>query len=170
MNKKAALGPQSMVYLFLIIIIIIGTGLAIGVGAFFSADYDFREVDATILAETITECISEKDISFNSQSKFESDFYEKCNLNKKAIENSFYIYISVNEQDFYKIGIGDKTQCALGEDNDQFMKCLSTNIEKENKRIFIQTGTNQKGRKLPTASFTGDGGGEFGGGGASGQF
>lgn len=150
MNKKAALGGQTMFFVFLMTIIIIAAGIGIGVSAFFSTEYDFRQVDSVLLNQKISQCLSSKNLNLESIEQFASDFYEICGLNKNSTEKHFFIHIDVNNKKFFEQGSGDQTQCSLGEDNDQYMECTTNELTKKDKKIFLQTGSKQKSEKLRT--------------------
>ncbi|MFH1803241.1 MAG: hypothetical protein ABH864_07400 [archaeon] len=149
MNKKAALGAQTMIFIFLINLFIIGAGIAFGVSSFFASEYDARDVDAYLLATHIRNCITEGKIELEDEQQFASEFFEKCRINEEAINSSFFIYIEFKNGNFTASGPGDRTQCALSEKNDAFPKCEIARIEE--KGVFIQAGSNQKARKVRSA-------------------
>lgn len=146
LNKKAALGPQTMVFVYFFILVIIAAGIVWGVLSFFTANYDFREVDASLLTEKIVNCLSDKKIEFQNAEQFESEFYEKCKINKEVIDQSFFIFIKFSDDKIFEAGPGDKTQCELAEKNINYPKCKSTTLGE----IEIETGSNQKSRKIKT--------------------
>lgn len=152
MNKKAVLGVANMIWLFLLIAFIILIGLAAGFYIFLSAEYDFREVDASILNYKIEKCLGENELKWEADKEdFEQQFYPICNLNKKVIsENNFFIYINFNDEKNYTAGKGDRTQCALSEKNPNYPVCVDSILEKNGKTIFVQTGSNQHSKKIRT--------------------
>jgi len=147
MNNKATLGEQTMVVLFLLNLFLIMAGIVWGVYAFFTQDYEFREADSALLTFHIKDCLIENNIPFENESQFAADFYKVCRLNKKVIEENFLVYIKFTDKEF-RAGIADLTQCALSEKNENFPKCTNTTIEEKN--IFIQTGSNQKSKRIKT--------------------
>ncbi|MBS3076984.1 hypothetical protein J4233_01800 [Candidatus Pacearchaeota archaeon] len=148
MNKKAALGAQTMIFVFIIILVIIGAGIVIGVGIFFAGEYDFREADAITLKNQIAYCITNSNINLESKESFGAEFYKTCRINKQAIDTSFLIYIEVDEKPFLQAGSLDRTQCALSEKNNAYPKCISETFDKGGKKIFVQAGSNQNSRKI----------------------
>ena len=152
MYKKAALGSQTMIYLFIIIWLIIIGGIVWGLLSFFGSEYDFRQVDADILNYQIKKCLSEEDINLDINLKtdlqaFEQELYTKCNLDENITKENFYIFIDLSGEQTYIVGKGDKTQCALSEKNENYPKCKNSTLIKDQKTIFIQTGSNQRSAK-----------------------
>jgi hypothetical protein len=146
-NKKAVLGPGMMIGVFLLIVIMIVAGISIGTVIFFGKEYDFRKADASILNYKIFKCFSENQIDYTS-SNFESEFYSTCSINKDTINQSNYlIQIYLDNERIFRDGKGSSTQCALAEKNEKFPKCVNSTITKDEKTIFIQTGSNQQAIK-----------------------
>jgi len=144
MNKKAALGSQTMIWLFILLLLIIGGGIVGGISMFFGSEYDFRKVDASLLNYKIATCIKENSLEFNEDLEiFEQTFYQTCQLNKEITKNNFFIFIEFSSDGTYQIGPGDRTQCALAEKNKNFPKCINTTIQTAQQSIFIETGSNQ---------------------------
>jgi hypothetical protein len=148
LNKKAALGPQTMIFLFLLNLFLIAAGISWGILAFFTSDYDFREVDATLITSTIEQCLTKNNIEFVSKEQFASDFYKTCKINKAVTDESFFIHIEFSPDKIYESGPGDLTQCALAEKNVNYPKCFVATIEEKN--IFIKAGSNQHSKRIKT--------------------
>ena len=91
MHKKGELGEQISVFMFLFLMFVIGVGIVIGVFIFFGQGYDFREVEANLLNYKIGECIKENEITEEFFEK--GNFFEKCRLNKGAVEKNNIIRI-----------------------------------------------------------------------------
>jgi hypothetical protein len=144
MNRKATLGPQTMIFVFLICLILMIAGIVWGISAFFGTTYDFRTVDTTLLTTRIENCLTQNDIQFQNKEQFEKQFYRECKINKNVTDQFFFIHIDFGSDASYDAGPGDRTQCALSEKNENFPKCSIARIEEKN--IFIQTGSNQKSR------------------------
>lgn len=147
MNKKAALGGQTMIYVFLLVLIITGSSIAIGLGMFFSAEYDFRETDSQLLTNRLAKCLSENNILFPSDNSLPEELYQTCNINQEVIEKTMFISIDFEGQT-HQGGRGDKTQCALSEKNNAYPKCTSTTIQISTEEMKIITGSNQNSRKV----------------------
>ncbi|MFH1290517.1 MAG: hypothetical protein ABIH92_03855 [Nanoarchaeota archaeon] len=149
MNKKAALGSQTMVYIYFLILIMILGGIVWGMSMFFGEGYDFREIDASLLNYRIKECLTEKDINLDinvktEREKFEQEFYQKCRINQNVTDYSFFIFIDFGGEKNYTSGPGDRTQCALADKNKNYPRCVNSTLELGEKTIFIETGSNQK--------------------------
>lgn len=151
MNKKAALGAQTMVFVFILIILLILGGLVLGISMFFGSEYDFREVDASLLNYRLQKCFAENEFNFALPEKeFEKEFYSSCQLDQNATTQNFFIYITYDDKTIYETGPGDITQCALADKNPNYPKCVNSTLTKNQKTIFIQTGSNQKAVKRKT--------------------
>lgn len=148
LNKKAALGGQTMIYVFLLSLFIIAVGIALGVGMFFGEEFDFREADALNLKTEVLSCIKEKALDLESKEKFSEEFFTRCRINEQAINSGNYIYLEINDEEFFEVGPIDKTQCELGKKSQEYPRCVEETINVKDKKIFILTGANQKARKI----------------------
>lgn len=88
-NKKAQLGDQIPFVAFLFLLVVIGAGIVFGVFMFFGGESNFRGGEASILANYVGECLTEKDISVlgdiqNSEEKL-SKFYDLCGLDSDVL-------------------------------------------------------------------------------------
>ncbi|MBU0977979.1 MAG: hypothetical protein KKD18_06175, partial [Nanoarchaeota archaeon] len=122
LNKKGDekyLSPWNI----LIWIILIGT-IVIALGMFNSAKTDIRSEEARILAHRVIDCIIQDGKTLAPLTE-NFDLLEKCNLNKKIIEESGAFYIGITLTDLntneiieqYSVGDKDlKFQCALKKD------------------------------------------------------
>jgi hypothetical protein len=150
-HKKAVAGSGTMIFLFFIVVFVIFAAISAGLYMFYGAEYDFRQIDASLLNYKIKTCLEENDISFTGKEQFESDLYATCNINKEVIEeNNFFILINSSEGYTFVTGRGNPTECALSEKNKEFLKCKYSTLNKNSQKIFIQTGSNQKILKVRT--------------------
>ncbi len=150
-NKKAALGSQTMIFVFLLIVLLILGGLVTGVSMFFGKEYDFRGVDASILNYKIQKCLAENNFNFALPEKeFEQTFYSSCQLDQNITKQNFFVLIKYDNKKIYEIGPGDITQCALADKNPNYPKCVNSTLTLNQKIIFIETGSNQKAIKRKT--------------------
>ena len=150
MNKKAeTLGNQLLIFVFLVFIVLVGVGISSGVYIFFSADQDFRQVDAAILNKKITDCLTNNEIISPQQlSEPTEKFYKICALNKQVIENYFTLSIELNDLPVFKLK--DSNLCALSNKNKQFPICESSIIQTKQGKIKITSGSVQQVRKVLT--------------------
>ncbi len=80
MNKRG--DKLISVYWFAILILVAG-GISAMVYVFYGAPYDIREMEATIMTNKISDCISENGLINEKifEKDFQENFLEKCNLN-----------------------------------------------------------------------------------------
>ncbi len=143
-NKKAQaheILPLALWFGFLLTIILVS--IIGGLSIFFGKEYDFRQADASLLQEKISECIKQNPSIIEKQSADIQEFLEKCKIDKTIQEKNFLIQINKNNEQFIKIGKGDITQCQLAEENKNFPKCSFSSQKINNQDIQVIAGSNQ---------------------------
>jgi hypothetical protein len=91
-NKKGDLASEFVLWFFrFLILILIIAGIVAGVAIFYSSKYDSREVEASILGNTIADCMIQKGTL--SQAAFSSAF-EECV--PKVDKENYYINLSIS--------------------------------------------------------------------------
>lgn len=151
MNSKAQSGNFMFIFWFLFLLILVGGGIALGISMFFGSEYDFRQVDANILNHKLTKCLSENEIDLSqTNEEIGSEIYKKCKINPDLSDNSLLILIKIGDEQKFKAGPGDATQCALAEKNKNFPRCKSSSITKDYTLINITTGSNQNRQEKRT--------------------
>jgi len=148
-KKKAQAGNQLMFIPFIFLLVIVAGGIAIGVYMFYNAEYDLREIDSEILNYKIKECILNQDLNWElNKQDFESEFLEKCKLNKEVLhlENTFVILLKCNDE--VKYDLGNEVNCGLSEKNKDYPKCTDSTflkkINNEDVEFKIKTGSSQR--------------------------
>jgi len=94
---------------------IIGIVIVIGVIIFLNAKGDMRGVESEVIAKSLFDCLS-TDFSYNELTN-NFDIYNKCNLNRKIIEERGIFYFSVYLQEIDGASfrrIGDEKLIAEG--------------------------------------------------------
>ncbi len=177
MNKKAETeaGEFLMLIAYMMVMVAIGFGIWAGTSFFFSAEYDFRTVDAELLNNKISACIQNNNINWDQSDKntLTQEFLTKCQLNQKILNSSLFILVKSNDLQLIRLGKGDEVQCNLSDKNNLYLRCFNSTLQNENRKYFIQTGSNQKSEQRLTGGTTAPSygtGGEFGGGGGGGSF
>jgi len=160
-NKKADEKYLS-IWMFLIWAII-GVSIVLGVLMFYSVQGDVRQIEAQLLADKLSSCITN---GFNYEEIKGSNFdiYAKCSLNKNVFDEENFYYFNINitgegNGQLGKIILGGnnwKTECDYqflkeeAEKENKFPQCTrqdSTAFDsKTNKRYIVSviTASNQK--------------------------
>ena len=99
LNKKAELGNQVSVVYFILLFVIIGLGLTWGIYSYFGGGYDVRSAQAKWLAGEIENCIEHENVNLESR----NEFFEKCNLNEKILNDNGFI-VQICEGNCYNKG------------------------------------------------------------------
>jgi len=94
-NKRG--GEKLFSIWWFIILGLVGISVVLGVNLFLSKDIDVRGIESSILSSNVINCISKSNLV--SEEFFDNDFdiYSYCSLNKKVIEESFYIQITLSD-------------------------------------------------------------------------
>lgn len=136
-NKKG--DKLISIYWFAILILVAG-GVSAMVYIFYSAPYDIREMEATILNNKIADCISQKgefEMEF-LEKDFQDNFLEKCHLNFDVEDendwgNTGQYYLDVKIYDINMISLADfnkgnknlVSSCKIAsEDYEKLAKCV----------------------------------------------
>ena len=139
MNKKGADKILS-IYWFAILVIIAGAVVAM-VSMFYSYPYDVREIEANIMINKISDCLTEdgklNQELFSNQSFNEEYTLDNCNLNfetEKSFNNEEQYYIEINfygpdsEESLFKTFQGNsnfKADCEIESENyERLVKCV----------------------------------------------
>ena len=153
MHKKGELGEQVSVFMFLFLMFVIGIGIVAGVYIFFGQGYDFREVEANLLSYKIGECIKENEITEEFFEK--GNFFEKCRLNKGAVEKNNIIRICSGVEDCMRaekslLDAGSNFQACGFEGtkkNEAHPLCATNEFSKGEKKFSIIVGSKQFSRR-----------------------
>ena len=150
MKNKKAVGEQIMVFVFFFIVLIIVLGITAGIYIFFGSEYEFKKVDADILALGISQCIKNNQIDFSQdEEQLREEFYNNCRFNKEVIEEYFVYQISINDEPKLSLK-ASQTDCALGEKSEKYPRCTSVNFSHNSQKFIILAGSQQSARKIPT--------------------
>jgi len=161
-NKKAQSGEMMIILWFFFLLSLIGLGIATGSYLFFGQEYEFRQIEADILNNKISECFLDNNIDTD---EIETQLYSVCAINKNVIDKEYSILILLDDIEIYDFHY-DKTQCALSDLNKYFSKCSSSTIIKNNLKYTILTGSNQLvSEGIAATKVFGEGGAAGGGGG-----
>ena len=138
-----------MFFVFVLIAGISFGGVIFGVLSFFGQGYEFREAEASQLAQLVKECFMKNDVDFFAEG-FDISF--ECQLNKNVIESEHIIYISdkTSGREFV-VGVGDyRNQCYFegAQKNKNYPRCVSGIMTKDGFSYDYVVGSNQKGRKI----------------------
>lgn len=129
-NKK---GDEKYLSIWMFLIwAIIGVSIILGVLMFYSVQGDVRQIEAQLLADKLSLCIT-NNFNYEEITKSDFDIYTKCGLNRDVIsnENLYYFSIGIYENVSAPVlktlsgGNNWKTECDY-----QFMK---KEAERENK-------------------------------------
>lgn len=132
---------MALYYLGMIVVIVGGTILSLYI--FFGSGYDYRSADASVLAYKLEKCIVEKEISAN----FWDNLYEKCDIKKEIIEESFVIGISMDGKKVFKTG--DSESCMFeAQKAKDYPVCSSRSFQKGNVNFDVSAGSSQRGRAM----------------------
>lgn len=147
MNKKG-MGEGLMFFAFIFIMFIILAGIVLGVSAFYGRGYDFRQVEASVLADKVEKCFMNNDFF---EPGFNQSIFKKCRFHENVKqEHLIYVNRTSDGKEFF-IGVLDyKNQCFLkgAEKNPNFPKCVNWTTTKNNEGFEIIVGTNQKSRRI----------------------
>ena len=154
-GKKA--GEKIMSFVWIAAMIIVGGGIAIGVGIFYSAEIDVRNVEAEILSGRVLDCFF--DNGFLRSDLLESDFdiFLECSLDEEVLLDDFYFRVSFLDSFGSKfredIGFGKlEGSCTIRDEEGCVRKKRSVIYEKDNDirkgEVEILTASNQIGNSL----------------------
>jgi len=155
MNKK---GDKLLSFWWLFVLMIVGGGVVIGVGLFYSAEVDVRDVEAEILNDKILDCIIEEGFLVEGFSN-DFDIFEKCKISSKVFsENGFYFKILFEGEETFEIkkGTSFETECEAVEDNEVKAKYFPECVKRIRSVVYLDkkgelevlTASNQVGRKV----------------------
>ncbi len=140
MNKRGAEKILS-VYWFAILIIIAGAVVAM-VALFYGSPYDVREIEANIMINKVSDCLSDagklnENLFNESSGNFIEEFslLEECNLTfktEKVLGDKEQYYLEIN---FYNLSNGEKVFDAFEGDGAITADCEIRKGEKEYKRL-----------------------------------
>tara|TARA_Y100000310_G_scaffold339732_1_gene433363 strand:- start:1656 stop:2150 length:495 start_codon:yes stop_codon:yes gene_type:complete len=138
------------------VLTVIGAGIVIGVVIYYSADLNVKEVEASILAERVMDCIVDngqlKEVVLDKELIF-----EECYLDKKVFgeASNFYFEVFINEESIVQVGDASfEKDCEIERKvrTYNFPKCaeksqivLNNNNERVN--LLVLAGSNQKEKK-----------------------
>jgi len=147
-NKKAQTHEiLSLILWFGLLLGIILISVVGGLIIFFGQEYDFRQIDASILNGRISECIKQNPSIIEEESILLNEFLKKCRIDGTIGERDFLIQIIKNNKEIIKIGKGDITQCLLADKNKNFPRCSTSSQKINGQDIQIITGSNQYATK-----------------------
>ncbi len=142
MMFKKGTGEALMFFAFIFLILIIGSGLVWGTSSFYGRDYEFRHIEAGLLAEHTLECFDERFFAGGF------DIYSECRLNKEVIEEGNYLIHFESKKDAnrkFTLGVLDyKNQCSFsGARSDDWPKCVDGTITLGDEEFYYVFGSNQ---------------------------
>ena len=143
MDKCGRLGDKLAFGIFFLALLIIGGFIVIGVYFHYGGEYEFRGIEAEILAAEIESCILEKDVDWNQ-------LYNECAINKEVINKYGFILIQENGNDVFSVNKGETVACesqAL-QRNKGYLRCASSDFTKAGREYHILTGSNQRIRRI----------------------
>lgn len=137
-------GTEKLVYTFWFFVIVIVTIVIVSmVNFFYSSEYDVQDLEVKILADKVADCLITggnltRDI-FSQE--FNNKFLEKCNINFKDYENSYY-----TEVEFYEFNSCDLNSGICNKNLENSIK-----IETDNKHLktLCVDRNKEKKSKLP---------------------
>src|SRR3989338_2058483 len=105
-NSRGA-GTAVMFFAFFTIMLIIGGGIFWGVSSFFGRGIDFRDEEAFMIANYVSDCIRNYVDYYNFFS--DEDIYSECGLSEKVIEDGrhFVMIKKINSDEKKLWGVGD---------------------------------------------------------------
>lgn len=144
MNNKGA-GEALMFFGFLFICFIIITGVALGVIGFYGKGYEARKAEAIVLQGKVLDCFYEND--FFSE---EFDFYSACGISEGSLESHLVYFESEGDSEkvFFEGVLDYKTQCPIGEKNENFPRCVNGAASKNGESFVYVFGSNQQSRSV----------------------
>lgn len=147
-NKRGELGNQITIFVFFMLLMIVAAGIVVGVFLFYGKPYDFRHVDAETSIYNVKQCIIDNSINWNDA----SDFYSKCNFNRKVFEDEMTLKITENGRDVLKWN--DDVACSLASKNIGYPRCtnetFSKSVNGQSIIYFVLVGSNQNSRRVET--------------------
>lgn len=145
LNRYGEATGSSLMYLvfFLIVVVIVG-GIYGGIVTFFGKGYDYRQSESKSLLGIVRDCVSKNKFDLSSLNK--EDFFKKCVLNSKIIEDGNHmINIKSDKGDEFIIGVGDfKTRCSLISRFKNLDSPLCSSVKIENYEIIVGSSQNSK--------------------------
>ena len=148
---KKGTGEALMFFAFIFLILIIGAGLVWGTSSFYGRDYEFRHIEAELLAEHTLKCFKQRE--FFTQG---FDIYSECGLNKDVVENGKYLIYFESKEDGNKkftLGVLDyKNQCSFlgSRSNDDFPKCVNGTTSLGDEEFYYVFGSDQNKQRSLT--------------------
>lgn len=144
MNKRA-MSKFLGVYWFLILVLISG-GIVITVNNFYSHPYDVRGVEAHLLTEKVSDCLSNEGVlnkelfnKTNFNSNFSKNFLDKCSINFNDLEGKGQYYLKV---DFYSLDDPSKVLFNISKGNSALVPYCE--IQKNKKYKLLAKCDNSK--------------------------
>ncbi|MEK6906748.1 MAG: hypothetical protein AABW81_03940 [Nanoarchaeota archaeon] len=163
---------------------VVGLGIVAGVWIFYSSNADVRVTESGILYNKIVDCLIQQGYLNENIFMKDFDFFKECKLSREVLNSKdFYFKINVVDSEGKEIVSnisGERTNferdCEVSKSikAEEYPKCTgqkeSVIYYQDNKvkvgTIYILTASNQRGEKV----FGLSGEGEFGGGGAGGEW
>jgi len=144
MNKRGG-GEEIMFFAFFFIIGIIVLGIVWGVSALNVRSYDYRLVEANLLAHHVFPCLEENDFF---EEGFKEEFFETCKINENTFTDHLVYVRNVNTEEVFFVGVLDYVnQCQFkgADSNKNFPRCIS--IDTGNGQYELIVGANQRSKR-----------------------
>ncbi|MBM3206699.1 MAG: hypothetical protein FJZ43_03715 [Candidatus Staskawiczbacteria bacterium] len=148
MNKKGVLGTGVLYTVYFLMMAVIAIGLYGGLVGYFGTGYDYRKAESRALLDSVRDCIKEQ--NFDLASLTPEDFYNKCIIAKKVIEDGEHlIYVKDKSGAEFTLGVTDfRNRCFLNvrEKNKDYPICSSYGKDVSGED-YILVGSSQNSRR-----------------------
>lgn len=139
MNKRGS-GEEIMFFGFFVILALIILGIVWGVAAMNARKYDFRLVEAQLLADHVLPCFKEKDFF-----RGEFNFFDECKVNENMFDSHLIHVENVNSGEVFFVGVLDYiNQCEISGNNRNFPQCVTFITNSGGNQFRFTAGANQK--------------------------
>ena len=135
MNRRGE--EKIMILYWLAIFIIIALGVVSGVVNFYGNPFDFRAKEASILADKLIECVSEKGILTEGAELIE-DIEGECGLYFSS--DDYYVFLKIGDMEIEEGNVAIRALCTASESAWRRPACSEKKlfVLKEGEMIFIE--------------------------------